>query len=480
MPPQGRLGDKARVPVDAHGCPACPHMCVGPAIVGSPNVNVNSRPAVRVDDMGIHAACCGPNMWTAKMGSATVFINGKAAHRKGDMNQHCGGIGTLIEGSDNVNVGDGGGGGGGGGGSGNTVSGNSTSGSAANTGNSSSNSPGSSASSPSSAAGSDATCGSGAPGEQGAEGTAPNGHPGSDPNTPPAKAPADWKAEFSDGKAVKGFRSLFQTSGGTEEKLTPDGGGHTSHGSYAKGQDYTAAIIGIITVEGKVESATGKPIVGAKVHIDRAYGDSVDLITDGNGTFKAEGFVEQEDYEVTITEPKRTLAGTIEDEEGKPVPNARVFIERSYGDPIEVETDANGQYKADGITEEEEHHVTISAPSKAEARILDEEGKPMAHARLLVQAEGGQVTELETDEDGKFVVEGFAQQPHYALGVIAVKGVAEGRFTDVDGKPKSGVQARILRHAGPPIEITSDGDGNYRAEGLIPGEDYTLEVTEYS
>jgi uncharacterized Zn-binding protein involved in type VI secretion len=105
MPPQGRLGDKSNVPACAHGCPACPHPAVGPAIQGSPDVNVNKMPALRVDDMGIHTACCGPNTWTAKMGSTTVMINGKAAHRQGDMDEHCGGVGQLIEGSTNVQTG---------------------------------------------------------------------------------------------------------------------------------------------------------------------------------------------------------------------------------------------------------------------------------------------------------------------------------------------------------------------------------------
>jgi uncharacterized Zn-binding protein involved in type VI secretion len=118
MPGQGRLGDKAQVPLDAHGCPACPHPSIGPAIAGSPDVNVNKRPALRVDDPGIHMACCGANTWTATQGSLTVFINGKAAHRIGDQNRHCGGMGRLVEGSPNVIVGEsssaGGGAGGGG------------------------------------------------------------------------------------------------------------------------------------------------------------------------------------------------------------------------------------------------------------------------------------------------------------------------------------------------------------------------------
>lgn len=102
MPPQARIGDLSQVPADAHGCPACPHPCIGPAIQGSPDVFVNGRNAVRVTDHGIHAACCGPNTWTAAQGSATVFINNLKAHRKGDQDTHCGGTGVMKMGSENV------------------------------------------------------------------------------------------------------------------------------------------------------------------------------------------------------------------------------------------------------------------------------------------------------------------------------------------------------------------------------------------
>lgn len=105
MPPQGRLGDKSHAPADVHGCVACPHPVIGPAIQGSPDVLVNNLPALRVGDMGIHAPCCGANMWTAVKGSATVFINNMPAHRMGDDDQHCGGMGKLIEGSPDVLVG---------------------------------------------------------------------------------------------------------------------------------------------------------------------------------------------------------------------------------------------------------------------------------------------------------------------------------------------------------------------------------------
>ena len=56
-------------------------------------------------DQGIHVACCGPNMWVATKGSGTVLINNLGAHRMGDQDQHCGGIGQLIEGSTDVLVG---------------------------------------------------------------------------------------------------------------------------------------------------------------------------------------------------------------------------------------------------------------------------------------------------------------------------------------------------------------------------------------
>lgn len=102
MPAQSRLGDRSSCGADAHGCPSCPHPVVGPAIVGSPDVNVNSLPALRVGDMGTHAACCGPNTWKAVAGSTTVFINGKPAHRRGDADRHCGGMGVMTDGSPNV------------------------------------------------------------------------------------------------------------------------------------------------------------------------------------------------------------------------------------------------------------------------------------------------------------------------------------------------------------------------------------------
>lgn len=106
MPQAGRVGDQAKNPSDAHGCPACEHEVEGPAKQGSPDVFVNGKPVLRVGDPGVHSACCGPNTWQAKDGSPGVFVNGKRLHRLGDTTEHCGGDGALVEGSPNVFIGD--------------------------------------------------------------------------------------------------------------------------------------------------------------------------------------------------------------------------------------------------------------------------------------------------------------------------------------------------------------------------------------
>jgi uncharacterized Zn-binding protein involved in type VI secretion len=107
MQPQTRVGDRSLVPADGHGKPCCTHECIGPAQRGSPDVLVNGRAAVRVTDTGIHFTCCGANTWYAVEGAETVLINGLRAHRRFDDDQHCGGPGYMVEGSDDVFVGDG-------------------------------------------------------------------------------------------------------------------------------------------------------------------------------------------------------------------------------------------------------------------------------------------------------------------------------------------------------------------------------------
>ena len=107
MPGVCRLGDKAKCPIDAHGCVGCPHSVSGPVIQGSSDVLVNGKPVARKGDSGVHGVCCGPNRFVIARGSSTVFVNGKPVTRNGDMTIHCGGIGKMIHSSSNVIIGNG-------------------------------------------------------------------------------------------------------------------------------------------------------------------------------------------------------------------------------------------------------------------------------------------------------------------------------------------------------------------------------------
>ena len=107
MPAAARLGDKAQVKADKHGCPSCPHPGIGPIVTGSPDVNINSLKAARVDDLGVHAICCGPNFFKIVKGSPSVYVNGKPLARKNDKTKHCGGDGPITEGSPDVMIDDG-------------------------------------------------------------------------------------------------------------------------------------------------------------------------------------------------------------------------------------------------------------------------------------------------------------------------------------------------------------------------------------
>lgn len=94
--------NKAYCNSDAHGCPACPHPVVcGAWATSSPTVLINNAPALRVGDLGIHAACCGPNQCEIITGSSQVLIDGRpaaraASHPEGpSQTKHCGGFGKF-------------------------------------------------------------------------------------------------------------------------------------------------------------------------------------------------------------------------------------------------------------------------------------------------------------------------------------------------------------------------------------------------
>jgi len=81
---------------DAHGCPACPHPCVGVCSTYSSTVMVRGYPAIRKGDSGMHAACCGPNTFEIIDGDSSVLVDGKPSARIGSQTKHCGSMGIIL------------------------------------------------------------------------------------------------------------------------------------------------------------------------------------------------------------------------------------------------------------------------------------------------------------------------------------------------------------------------------------------------
>jgi uncharacterized Zn-binding protein involved in type VI secretion len=93
------VGMLAKCDADAHGSPADPLTVMGPITTGSSHVLVNGRPAARVGDVGVHAACAGSNTFKIIHGDSQVLIDGRPAAEIGDATQHCGGVGKIIGGN---------------------------------------------------------------------------------------------------------------------------------------------------------------------------------------------------------------------------------------------------------------------------------------------------------------------------------------------------------------------------------------------
>jgi len=83
-----------------------PHPNAGPIQTGAGTVYIENCQAARLNDMGVHAACCGPNIYTIITASSTVVIEGSAAARLGDSTLHCGtAAGSIVTGAGTVTIG---------------------------------------------------------------------------------------------------------------------------------------------------------------------------------------------------------------------------------------------------------------------------------------------------------------------------------------------------------------------------------------
>ncbi len=108
MPSAARVGDIAV------GAPHChsvhpwspvPHPVTGPIQTGAATVFIENMQAARLNDTGVHAACCGPNTFQIVSSSATCIIEGMAAARMGDSTLHCSmAPGSIVSGAATVMI----------------------------------------------------------------------------------------------------------------------------------------------------------------------------------------------------------------------------------------------------------------------------------------------------------------------------------------------------------------------------------------
>ena len=63
------VGSRIDVGRDAHGCPACPHACVGPVVTGVPSVLENGRPVAVAGSETSSTGCCRPAAGVIPKGS---------------------------------------------------------------------------------------------------------------------------------------------------------------------------------------------------------------------------------------------------------------------------------------------------------------------------------------------------------------------------------------------------------------------------
>ncbi len=178
----------------------------------------------------------------------------------------------------------------------------------------------------------------------------------------PEKLTADWRLVYDDDQPVKGFKTRYTPpAGGKEQELQPDGGGHHQVPGLNRGDTYSVTFVGTESVRGKIQGPTGKAVPKARLRIERALGDAVEVVTDAGGNFEVKGLVEKEPFEVVLlgVEGQAVVRGKLQDEKGRPVGGARLRIERAFGEALEVVSDAGGNFEARGLLEGEDIAITV-------------------------------------------------------------------------------------------------------------------------
>ncbi|MHA7628649.1 carboxypeptidase regulatory-like domain-containing protein [Corallococcus sp. M7] len=313
-----------------------------------------------------------------------------------------------------------------------------------------------------------------------------------------------------------------------------------------------------LALTGQVLSAEGAPVPGILVHLegDTATASTQRTTTDGEGRFRftAPAVLHQLTAEsggafatLNVTPPQKDLevrlqpgvfvTGTVRDDAGHPIPNARVETYREDGGPLAAEattvTDAGGRYQL-GPTRPGPHTFRILAPhhldveqhaqklqqgmapldftlkraQSVEGRVVDTSGAPVEGILLSLSGNffGGDDIDADgarrSDATGHFILDVkragtgklSVEEPSFQRQSIAVRipsrdvvvvldrgASVSGTVTDPQGLPLRGATVTLGTEAQEdapyeePRQALTDDQGRFHLQGIAPGS-YLLDA----
>jgi RNA polymerase sigma factor (sigma-70 family) len=278
---------------------------------------------------------------------------------------------------------------------------------------------------------------------------------------------------------------------------------------------------GDVIVSGKVtDKATGKPIAGAKVEYYPVFpNDNVAKMDTGSSP---------RSWSTTGADGSYTLGaisgpGVIRVAGPEPDVYLRAYvspkeIKRFYKAPVTHLSPAVGGLAMGVLTQHDERfnamvllepsekdktlvkHMALELPHQRKGRVVGPDGQPLTG--VTVMGLSPEIGTLETLKGDEFTVRGINPQaparrlvfhhkgknlgcllkelPDEKSGSLTVKlqpcGSLSGRIVDQDGQPVAGFRFGVWDRqlfGGAPM-VTTDKEGRFRADGLVPGMDYSI------
>jgi RNA polymerase sigma factor (sigma-70 family) len=281
-----------------------------------------------------------------------------------------------------------------------------------------------------------------------------------------------------------------------------------------------------LTVRGKVvDKATGKPVAGAMVDYHALYANTnvnklagtwsprSEAITNTDGSYVLTVLPGAGFLGIAAPQPEAYMTAQVTLKERKDFFKTPLAQDGTFGDNILLQAvggNAIGppisqdSYNAIVLLEPEEKEetlvrdVALEPPQARKGRVVGPDDKPLTGVTAIGLVRHG-VESIQTLKDAEFTVQGINPKakrplffyhkeknlgiylkdlPEEKSGPFTVKllpcGSASGRIVDPDGQPIAGWRIEIARaHGwGGHQEVITDKDGKFRAEGLVPEQEY--------